>query len=296
MRVMMLLKSDQKSEAGIAPDQKMMTDMGKYIEQMFEAGVFIGGEGLHPTTHGTRVRISKGKTTIIDGPFAETKEVVAGYFLMKTKDLKEATDWALKIPGEPEGGEGELELRPLYETEDFPIDPAEQAGGWRDQEIEARQAPKEPGPEKGARYIFFLKADANTESKMMPSEKLLQEMGALIGEMTDKGVLIAGEGLKPTSEGVKVRVSGGKRTVIDGPFTETKEIVAGFTLYRAQTKEEAIEWARRTLRIHMDGTGIDSGEVEVRRIQETEEIPVSAQEKPGGWRDQDRALRERIGQ
>jgi len=296
MRVMMLLKSDQKSEAGVAPDQKMMTDMGKYIEKMFQAGVFIGGEGLHPSTLGTRVRISKGKTTLTDGPFAESKEVVAGYFLMKTKDLKEAIEWALKIPGEPEGGEGELELRPIFETEDFPLDPAEQPGGWRDQELEARKALPVPGPEKGHRYMYLLKADKNTESKMMPSEKLLQEMGTLIGEMIEKGVLIAGEGLTPTSEGAKVRVSGGKRTVLDGPFTETKEIIAGFTLYRAKTKEEAIEWARRTLQIHMEGTGIESGEVEVRRIYETEEIPVSAQEKPGGWRDQDRSMRERLGQ
>jgi hypothetical protein len=296
MRVMMLLKSDSKAESGVLPDEKLLTEMGKYNQSMVDAGVMIGGEGLHPTSEGARIRISKGKTTVIDGPFTESKEIVAGFFMLQTKSLDEAVEWAKKIPGAPadSDAEGELELRPLFETEDFPVDPAEQPGGWRDQEIEMRQSLKTPGPEKGFRWISFLKADKNTEAAVMPSEKLLQEMGALMQEMGEKGLLISGEGLKPSSEGKKLKLSSKGVRVIDGPFTESKEIIAGYSVYRAKTKAEAIEWARRCLQIHVDGTGIDSGEIEVRRVFETEEIPVSENEQPGGWRDQELKLREKL--
>lgn len=133
MRVMMLLKSDASSEAGVVPDSKLLTDMGNYNQAMVDAGVMIGGEGLHPSSQGARIRIANGKTTVTDGPFSEAKEVVAGYFMLKTKSLAEAIDWAMKIPVcDGPQGEGEIELRPLYETEDFPVDPAEQEGGWRE--------------------------------------------------------------------------------------------------------------------------------------------------------------------
>jgi hypothetical protein len=296
MRVMMLLKGNAESEAGGVPDQKLLTDMGNYNEAMVNAGVALGGEGLHPTSQGAKVRIVKGKTIVVDGPFAEAKEVIAGFFLLQTKSLQEAIEWAKRIPGDDSGDEGELELRPLYETEDFPVDPQEQPGGWRDQELELRAKPKAPGPEHGQRYISFLKADEFTEAKLEPNEKVLAEMGALIQEMSEKNVLITGEGLKPSSDSVKIKLSKNKRVVVDGPFTEAKEIVAGYTVYRAKTKAEAIEWARRWLQIHVEGTGAEAGEIEVRRVFETEEIPVSPDETSGGWRDQELRLRERLGQ
>jgi hypothetical protein len=170
MRVIMLLKSDAQSEAGIPPDERMLTDMGNYSERLLNAGVMLGGEGLQPTSMGAKVRIAKGKTTVIDGPFAEAKEVVAGYYMLRTKDLKEAIEWAKQLPGADYVPEGEA--------------------------------------------------------------------------------------------------------------------------------AEAIEWARRCLQIHMDGTGIDTGEIEVRRVYETEEIPVTVAEKAGSssWREQEKKQRERLGQ
>ena len=297
MRVMMLLKSDATAEAGVMPDQKLLTDMGNYNAALVEAGVMLGGEGLHPSSEGAKVRISKGKTTVIDGPFAEAKEVVAGYFMLQTKSLQEAIEWAKKIPGPDDPtAEGELELRPIFELEDFPVDPAEQPDGWREKEMEARESLQVPGPEKGHRWISFIKADKNTESGMMPSEKLLQEMGALMQEMAEKGVMISGEGLKPSKDSAKIKLGKGKATVIDGPFTEAKELIAGFSMFRAKTKAEAVEWARRCLQIHVDGTGIDHGEIEVRRVFETEEIPVAENEREGGWRDQEKKLREKLSQ
>jgi hypothetical protein len=297
MRVMMLIKSDADSEAGVLPNQKLLTDMGNYNAAMVEAGVMIGGEGLRASKEGAKVRISKGKTTVVDGPFAEAKEVVAGYFMLQTKSLQEAIEWGKKIPGPDDTtAEGELELRPIFELEDFPVDPAEQPDGWREKEIEARERLQVPGPEKGQRWISFIKADKNTEAGVMPSEKLLSEMGALMEEMTAKGVLISGEGLQPSKDGAKIKVGKGKVRVVDGPFTEAKELIAGFSMFRAKTKAEAVEWARRCLQIHVEGTGIDHGEIEVRRVFETEEIPVAETEREGGWRDQEKKLREKLGQ
>ena len=297
MRVMMLLKSDAQSEAGVMPDTKALTDMGKYCETMVNAGVMLGGEGLHASSKGAKLRIVNSRTTVLDGPFAEAKEVVAGYFLLNVKSLAEAIEWAKKIPCPDDiEGEGLIELRPLYEAEDFPISPEEQAGGWRDQEIEARSSWKAAGPEKGLRWISFIKADKNTEAEMKANEKLLQEMGGLIGEMMAKEIMISGDGLRATKHGARVFVSKKSARVVDGPFAEAKELIAGFTVYRAKTKAEAIEWARRCLQIHIDGTGIDAGEIEVRQVHEAEDIPVAADEVAGGWRERDKKLRAQLNQ
>ena len=299
MRVMMLLKSDAPTEAGAVPSEACFTAMGQYSETLVNAGVMRGGEGLLPSSKGARIRIERGKTTVTDGPFAEAKELVAGYFLLETKSLGEAVDWAKRLPADGIVDEDHVELRPLYEPEDFPVDPSEKADGWRDKEAAQRAAAPESAPDKGARWVHLLKADRNTETEQAPapSLELLEKMGALMQEMSDRGVLIGGDGLKPSSQGKRVYIGKDKRVrVVDGPFSESKELVAGFCLFRAHTKAEAIEWARRCLQIHVEGTGIESGEIEVRPIWESDDIPVSVQEKPDGWREQERRLRERIGQ
>ena len=107
------------------------------------------------------------------------------------------------------------------------------------------------------RFMTFLKADRNTEANVMPSEKLLADMGQLMEDMAQAGVLLAGEGLKPSAESTRVFYTGGKTTVIDGPFTEAKELVAGYCLLNVKSKEEAIEWSLRCLKIHVEGTGIE---------------------------------------
>lgn len=298
MRVMMLLRSDAQSEAGVMPPEQVLADMGEYSERLMNAGVLAGAEGLHASGKGAKVRIANGKTSVLDGPFAEAKEVVAGYYMLKVKDLQDAIEWTKQLPGADWTPEAEAELRPLYETEDFVVDPTEQPGGWRDQEIEARQAleTKAPGPEKGPRWISFLKADKNTEAEMEPSNKLLEEMGALMSEMMEKGVLVSGEGLRASKHGAKVLLKDKKISVVDGPFTESKEMIAGFTIFRAKSKAEAVEWARRCLQIHMDGTGIETGEIEVRPVFETEEIPQTAEELAGtsAWRERELRMRERL--
>ena len=118
MRVMVLVKADKKSEAGVLPDEKLLTEMGKFNEELVKAGIMLEGEGLHPSSKGARVQFSGNKRTVIDGPFAETKELVAGYWIWKVKSLQEAIDWVKRCPN-PTGAEGEIELRPIFEAGDL---------------------------------------------------------------------------------------------------------------------------------------------------------------------------------
>ena len=118
MRFMVMVKADKNSEAGVLPDEKLLAAMGKYNEEMAKAGVMLAGEGLHPSSRGARVRFSGNKRTVIDGPFAETKELVAGFWIIQTKSKEEAIEWVKRAPN-PMPGESEIEIRQIFEMEDF---------------------------------------------------------------------------------------------------------------------------------------------------------------------------------
>jgi hypothetical protein len=115
MRFMVLVKADKNSEAGVMPNEKILTDMGNFNEELVKAGVMLAGEGLHPTSKGARVRFSGGKRTVIDGPFAETKELIAGFWLWQVKSKEEAIEWLKRAPFE----DTEVEIRQVFETEEF---------------------------------------------------------------------------------------------------------------------------------------------------------------------------------
>ena len=118
MRVMVIVKASEESEAGVLPSTEDLAAMGKYNEELVKAGVMLAGEGLHPSSKGARVKFSGTKRAVIDGPFAETKELIAGFWLWQVKSLDEAIEWAKRCPN-PTGTESELEIRPIFENEDF---------------------------------------------------------------------------------------------------------------------------------------------------------------------------------
>ena len=118
MRFMILVKADKNSEAGVLPNEKLLTEMGKFNEELVKAGVMLAGEGLHPSSKGARVRFSGEQRTVIDGPFAETKELIAGYWLWQVNSKEEAIEWVKRCPN-PMGGESEIEIRQVFEAEDF---------------------------------------------------------------------------------------------------------------------------------------------------------------------------------
>ncbi|HKO90551.1 MAG TPA: YciI family protein, partial [Polyangiaceae bacterium] len=207
MRFMVLVKSNQASETGALPDERELSEMGAYNDSLIAAGAMLGGEGLKPSSEGRRVRITSGKARTHDGPFAEAKELVGGYWIVKFESRDEAIRWLKRAPFV----EGEVELRPLYEPSDFAL-PEDGTPPPPDAPPPARK----PGTR---RYLSMLKADAYTEAGCAPTPELLAEMGGLMQEMTQRGVLLMGEGLKPSRDGARIVYEGKQSRVVDGPFT-----------------------------------------------------------------------------
>jgi len=119
MRVMVIVKATKNSEAGLMPSEKLLAEMGAFNEQLVKAGVMLAGDGLHPSRKGKRVRFAGGKKTVVDGPFAETKELIAGYWIWQVKSMDEALEWLRRCPEPMPGEESEVEIRPVFEAEDF---------------------------------------------------------------------------------------------------------------------------------------------------------------------------------
>ncbi len=118
MRVLVIVKATKESEAGVMPSEQLLTDMGKFNEELVKAGVMLAGEGLHPSSRGKRVEFSGNKRTVVDGPFSETKELVAGFWIWQVSSIEEAVEWVTRCPN-PHPGESTIEIRPLFEAEDF---------------------------------------------------------------------------------------------------------------------------------------------------------------------------------
>lgn len=119
MRVMVIIKATKNSEAGIMPSEQLLTDMGNYNEELVKAGIMLAGEGLHPSSKGKRVLLSGGQRNVIDGPFAETKELIAGFWLWQVKSMDEALEWVRRCPDPMPGEESTIEIRPVFEASDF---------------------------------------------------------------------------------------------------------------------------------------------------------------------------------
>ena len=137
MRFMVIVKADKNSEAGILPSQQLLADMGKYNEELVKAGVMLAGEGLQASSKGARVRFSGDKRTVIDGPFAETKELVAGFWIWKVNSKEEAIEWLKRCPNPMPGTEPEIEIRQIFEAEDFAA--SDPTGELRKKEEELRK-------------------------------------------------------------------------------------------------------------------------------------------------------------
>jgi len=119
MRFMVIVKANKDSEAGVLPDQKILAEMGKYNEELVKAGIMLGGGGLQPSSKSKRIQMTGNKRAVVDGPFAETKELIAGYWIWQVRSMDEAVEWARRCPAPMPGEEGVLEIRPFLEAEDF---------------------------------------------------------------------------------------------------------------------------------------------------------------------------------
>lgn len=287
MRFMMMIKSDEQSETGALPDQKVFDAMNQFNQALVDSGALLGAEGLLPSSEGAIIRVRNGKATVTDGPFAESKELIAGYWIIKAKSLDEAVAWAKrcfrtveKVAGPQGDGTGEIEVRQIFELEDFPVNESE--SGWRESEAAERETPSVQ-PKPGLKqFIGFVMANKDTEAGVMPTEAALAAMGAYNEVAIKRGMMLSGEGLQPSSKGAKVRYSNGKLTVVDGPFTEAKELIAGYSVMQAKSLEEVVEVAKRWPQ--------EAGDVElrIRQIFTSDEFAAGY---PQDVREQDERLR-----
>ena len=280
MRVIVFVKATKDSEQGFKPSAEMtdmLEAMGKYNEELVKAGVLLAAEGLHPTSKGFRLVTDAGQITRTDGPFGEPEKLLAGFWLIQVKSKQEAIEWAKRVPFDAivtsatSEGNGQIEIRQVSELEDFPV--TEDESRWREEEAAFRahlpsSQPVNGSPTEGRkiRYMMMFKADQNTETGSLPNPRMLADMGALMSEMVQQGVMLGGEGLQPSSKGARVTFSGGKRHVTDGPFTEAKELVCGYCLVQVSSPEEVFQWAYRGLAIH------GPGQSEIRRVFDAEDF------------------------
>jgi hypothetical protein len=240
MRFMVMHKMTEDMEKGLPPDPAIIEGVDKLVREGLKEKVFVSGEGLKPSSQRVHIAYKNGKRTITDGPFTEAKELVGGFALIRVRSKEEAISWCDKFAAVV--GDVELFMGPVVEPWDLGIMP------------QPANAP--------LRFLSMLQMDERAENEAPPDPKLMAKMGALIDEMTKAGVLQATGGLATTKKGARIRFEGGKRTVIDGPFAESKELVAGYAILDLPSKAAAIEWAMRF------GDVVKVNEVEVRQIPE----------------------------
>ena len=240
MRFMVMHKMTEELEKGLPPDPAIIDGVNKLVEEGVKDKVFVSGEGLKPSSERTHIAYKDGKRTITDGPFAETKELIAGFALMRVRSKEEAISWCDRFAAVI--GDVELFMGPVVEPWDLGMMPK----------------PKNPP----LRYLSMHQMDERVENEAPPDPKLTAQMGALIDEMAKAGVLQATGGLASTKKGARIHFEGAKRTVIDGPFAESKELVAGYAILDVPSKAAAIEWAMRF------GDVVKVHEVEVRQMPE----------------------------
>ncbi|HEY5374647.1 MAG TPA: YciI family protein [Polyangiaceae bacterium] len=239
MRFMVMHKMTDEMEKGLPPEPAVMEGIGKLIEAAVKEQVFVSGEGLKPSSQRVHIAYKNGKRTITDGPFTEAKELIAGFALMRVRSREEAISWCDRFAALL--GDTELFMGPVVEPWDFGM----------------------PKPDDAPlRFLSMHKMDESAENDAPPDPTLMEKMGALIAEMTKAGVLEATGGLASTKHGARVRFEGGKRTVIDGPFAESKELIAGYAIFDLPSKAAAIDWATRF------GEIVKVNEVEIRQMPE----------------------------
>jgi hypothetical protein len=223
MRYMVMHKMTEEMEKGLSPDPEVMAGVEKLIGEAAKENIFLGGEGLEPSAQRLHIAYKNGQRTVTDGPFTEAKELVAGFALMRVQSRDEAIAWCDRFAAAM--GDVELFLGPVVEYWDMGMG------------TKPENAP--------LRFLAMHKANERSENDLPPEQHHIAAMGALIQEMTKSGVLEATGGLASTKKGARIRFNGGKHTVIDGPFTESKELVAGYAILDLPSKDVAIDWAVR---------------------------------------------------
>lgn len=252
MRFMVMHKMTEELEKGLPPGQDVIEGVGKLIGEAAKENIFVSGEGLKPSSQRVHIAYKNGKRTITDGPFTEAKELVGGFALMRVRSKEEAISWCDRFAAVI--GDVELFMGPVVEDWDLGFGPKPDDAPLRF--LSMHKLIEHSGNETGQA------CEAAPKNEQPPDPELMAKMGALIEEMTKAGVLQATGGLAGTNKGARIRFHGGKHTVIDGPFAESKELIAGYAILDLPSKAAAIEWGIRF------GEIVKVNEVEVRQMPE----------------------------
>jgi hypothetical protein len=242
MLFIVMHKTNQQIEDDCAPDKTLVANMGQLIAETIAAGRFHDAAGLRGSAMRVRLRFAAGDRTRQKGPLRGENELVAAMVMLKVNSMDEAENWSTRIAEAT--GAAEIEIGPVTEAWDIGV------------------APKPEGVVP-LRVLALTKADASSEAGTPPAPERASRMAALIEEMKRAGVFLMTESLQPSSGAARLRASSGKHSWTDGPFAESKELVAGFTIIKADSKSEAMAWATR----YADVLG--DCEVDVRRVVET---------------------------
>ncbi len=223
MRFMLMHKMTEEMENAARPDPAIIQAVGELVAEASRTGTFVSGEGLKPSSQRLHLAYKGGARTITDGPFTEAKELVEGFALLRVRSKEEAIAWCDRFAAV--SGDVEMFLGPVVEPWDLGIMPR----------------PESPP----LRFLSLLQAREPDEHDTAADPTLMRKMGELIEEMSKAGVLQATGGLASTKKGARIRLDGGKHTVIDGPFAESKELIAGYAILEVPSKAAAIEWGIR---------------------------------------------------
>jgi hypothetical protein len=221
MRWIIMHKTEPKWEAGEPPAPELVARVGALIGEMAKANALGGGDGLRASSLGVRLRFEGDRRTVIPGPFAGENELPAGFLGVRTKSREEAVGWADRLAEVV--GDVEIDIRPMTEAWDIGM------------------APKPRGLST-TRYMLLYKAD-EASVPMTPEKRA--RLAQLTSEMSKAGVLLGGERLEPSAKGKRVRFRGGKKQILDGPFTESKELIAGYVIVLVDSLDAAMAWADR---------------------------------------------------
>lgn len=241
MRFMTMHKTDARTEAGWMPPPEFIAAVGSLVGEMIQSGVFSDAAGMRPSSHGVRLRFADGTRTVTNGPFAGDNELIAGYHIVRVPSMDHAIDWASRYAAIV--GDTDIDIRPVTEPWDLGV------------------APK-PDGNPAPRYMLVHKADARYEAGIVKSAEVKAALKKLYDETRDAGVLLSHENVKPGAQSKRMRFKDGKRTVIDGPFAESKELIGGFCTVNVDRVDDAIEWASRMARI------LGDVEMDIRPIDE----------------------------
>ena len=223
MRIISMHKATKDMEAGLPPSPEVLEGMGPLMGEMMQSGIFRAGEGLRPSSLGVRVRFRGGERTITPGPFTGENELVERYLIVRVPSIDDAIEWASRFAG---GLDADIDVRPVTEAWDLGFMP-------------------KPPDLTTTRYMILRKYDASRAPEALPQP--------------DGAILLASEAIEPS--GVRLRCKRGDCRIVDGPFTESKELIAGFSIVDVESRDVAIEWAKRFAKL------FDELEIDIRPLQ-----------------------------